>query len=126
MKIFFQRTEISGFRPPGRPKKWKAHAFEILESSVTERLEACQLESRDENKMWLVRYMEVMRLLILEDLLVVKSLCVPCFPPSYDILQRYVNMYHNCLSKLVRMKKGKNLGTDFNTNANNYIFTYLL
>lgn len=96
-----QRTEMSGFKPPGRPKKWKQHVFDILESSVTERLEASQLESRDENKMWLVRYLEVMRLLILDDLRVVKSLCVPCFPPSYNILERYVFMYHNCLSKLV-------------------------
>lgn len=64
-----------------------------------------QLESRKENKMWLVRYLEVMRLLMLEDLSVVKSLCVPCFPPSYRILERYVNMYHGCLAKLVTIPK---------------------
>jgi exocyst complex component 3 len=87
--------------PPGRPKQWRKMTFEILEASVTERLEASQLESRAENKMWLVRYLEVMRLLILEDLSVIKSLCVPCFPPAYEILERYVAMYHSCLSKLV-------------------------
>lgn len=39
-----------------------------------------------------------MRQLILEDLRVVKSLCVPCFPPHYDILKEYIKMYHNALS----------------------------
>lgn len=105
MVLYFgpKRFEISGFMPPGRLKEWRKMAFEILENSVTERLEASQLESRAENKMWLVRYLEVMRQLMLEDLSVVKSLCVPCFPPAYGILERYVNMYHSCLSNLVRI-----------------------
>jgi exocyst complex component 3 len=82
-------------------KKWKSAAFQILENSVTEELEACQIESRAENKLWLVRYLEILRLKILQNLLVVKSLYVPCFPPSYSILNRYVAMYHGCLAKLV-------------------------
>lgn len=49
--------------------------------------------------MWLVRYLELTRQLILEDLRVIKTLCVPCFPPSYDIFNQYVHMYHTCLSK---------------------------
>ncbi|CAG2061394.1 unnamed protein product [Timema podura] len=58
--------------------------------------------------MWLVRYLEdgevtfvtahLTRQLILEDLRVVKTLCVPCFPPQYDIVNKFVNMYHTCLS----------------------------
>lgn len=92
---------MSGFKTPGRPKRLKEKALRILEDSVTEKLEASQLEERAENKMWLVRYLEVMRQLILQDLLVVKSLCVPCFPPSYKILNCYVSMYHRCLSRQV-------------------------
>jgi exocyst complex component 3 len=107
-----QRNDTSGFLPPGRPKQWRQMAFDILEAAVTERLEASQLESRKENKMWLVRYLEVMRLLMLEDLSVIKSLCVPCFPPSYGILERYVSMYHNCLAKLVCIKNMKAMNYD--------------
>jgi len=92
---------MSGFMPPGRPKKLREKAFQILENSVIERLEGCQLDTRAENKLWLVRYLEVMRQIIHEDLLVIKSLCVPCFPPSYNILERYISMYHRCLSNLV-------------------------
>ncbi|XP_031339008.1 exocyst complex component 3 [Photinus pyralis] len=89
----------SGFIPPGRPKRWKAMAFEVLEKAVATRIEGTQIEERDDNKLWIIRYLELIRQLILEDLRVVKSLCIPCFPPRYDIMNRYVHMYHVCLSK---------------------------
>lgn len=28
----------------------------------------------------------------------VKTLCVPCFPPHYDIVNKFVHMYHSSLS----------------------------
>lgn len=40
-------------------------------------------------------------MLIAEDLQVVKDLCVPCFPPHYDIMNVYVMIYHNSLSEHV-------------------------
>lgn len=46
-----------------------------------------------------------MRQLILEDLRVIKTLCVPCFPPDYHILKEYVKMYHRAVSKFVRIYK---------------------
>lgn len=36
------------------------------------RMEGSQLESRDENKMWLVRHLEILRQLMIDDLKVVK------------------------------------------------------
>ena len=56
------------------------------------------MEDRSMDKMWLVRHLERTRQLVLEDLRVVKSLCGPCFPPSYDIVPKYVNMYHNAIA----------------------------
>ncbi|ODM87412.1 Exocyst complex component 3 [Orchesella cincta] len=61
-----QRTDISADlnHLTGRlPKKWKNHAFEILEyRSVTwNDWKSWPIGVRDENKMWLVRYLEVMR-----------------------------------------------------------------
>ena len=92
-----QREKQSGFKPPGRPKHWKKMALEVLERSVAQRIEGTHVDERD-NKMWLVRYLELTRLLILEDLRVVKTLCEPCFPPSWNIVEKYVEMYHTCLS----------------------------
>lgn len=88
----------SGFKPPGRPKCWKDLAFEVLEKTVDQRIQGTQVEEREDNKLWLVRYLELTRQVILEDLRVVKTLCVPCFPPRYNIVNQYVNWYHKALS----------------------------
>lgn len=88
----------------GRPKRWKAMAFEVLEKAVATRIEGTQVEERKDNKLWLIRYLELTRILILEDLRVVKTLCVPCFPPRYNIMDKYIRMYHTCLSRHVSNK----------------------
>lgn len=87
--------------PPGRPKNWRNKAFEVLECAVGQRVEGTRVDEREDNKHWLIRYLELTRQLILEDLRVVKTLCVPCFPPHYDIVNKYVNMYHTSLSTSV-------------------------
>ncbi|KAL3288425.1 hypothetical protein HHI36_002871 [Cryptolaemus montrouzieri] len=93
-----KQEKQTGFLPPGRPKRWKRMAFEVLEKSVATRIEGTQIEERSDNKNWLITYLELIRQLILEDLRVVKTLCVPCFPPRYNIIHEYIKMYHHCLS----------------------------
>lgn len=88
----------SGFKPPGRPKNWKDLAFKVLEQNVETRIQGTQVDEREDNKLWLVRHLELTRQVILEDLRVVKSLCVPCFPPRYNIVNQYINWYHKALS----------------------------
>ncbi|XP_059046344.1 exocyst complex component 3 [Achroia grisella] len=97
-QMSLQQQSQSGFMPPGRPKGWRTKAFDVLECAVAQRVEGTRVDEREDNKLWLVRYLELTRQLILEDLRVVKTLCVPCFPPHYDIVNKYVNMYHTCLS----------------------------
>ncbi|CAH2076344.1 unnamed protein product, partial [Iphiclides podalirius] len=97
-QMALQQQSQSGFMPPGRPKNWRSKAFEVLECAVAQRIEGTRVDEREDNKLWLIRYLELTRQLILEDLRVVKTLCVPCFPPHYDIVNKYVNMYHTCLS----------------------------
>lgn len=91
----------NGFKPPGRPKKWKEMAFRVLKSAVETRIQGPHVEDRKDNKLWLVRYLEMTRQVILEDLRVVKSLCVPCFPPRYNIMNEFIGWYHSCLSQHV-------------------------
>ncbi|XP_014257420.1 exocyst complex component 3 [Cimex lectularius] len=94
-----QRQKQSGFLPPGRPKRWKDMAMQVLEQSVAQRIEGTNVEDRATNKMWLVVHLELTRQLIMEDLKVVKTLCEPCFPKDYDIVKKFVMMYHNSLSR---------------------------
>ncbi|KAG8300590.1 LOW QUALITY PROTEIN: exocyst complex component 3-like [Homalodisca vitripennis] len=93
------RYSRSNFMPPGRPKEWRKMAMEVLQESVSQRIEGTQVDERENNKMWLVMHLELTRQLILEDLRVVKTLCGPCFPPHYNIVNEFVSMYHNCLSR---------------------------
>lgn len=87
--------------PPGRPKRWRAIALEALSGAVAQRIEGTRVNEREDNHLWLVTYLELTRQLILEDLRVVKTLCVPCFPPHYDIVNKYVDLYHSSLSASV-------------------------
>lgn len=95
-----QQQKLTGFLPPGRPKEWRSMLFRTISETVEERIEGSNIEKRDE-KLWLVKDLEIMRQLILEDLKVVKSICIPCFPPHYNILQEFVKMYHRAVSGFV-------------------------
>lgn len=92
------RKKQTGFIPPGRPKKWKEKMFNILERTVSTRIEGTQADTRESDKMWLVRHLEIIRKYVLDDLLVAKTLLDQCFPPHYDIFNRLLNMYHQALS----------------------------
>ncbi|KAK6061855.1 hypothetical protein COOONC_00477, partial [Cooperia oncophora] len=47
------------------------------------------------------RYLEVCRKVIVDDLQLARA-AVPCFPPDYQIYDRFVHMYHNCVCKRLR------------------------
>uniref|UniRef100_A0A0R3S2D1 Exocyst complex component Sec6 n=1 Tax=Elaeophora elaphi TaxID=1147741 RepID=A0A0R3S2D1_9BILA len=97
-----QRSSTNDFIPPGRPRKWREKCLEVIASTVKQRIEGNQLEDRSLNRQWLARYLEVCRLVLVDDLMVAKSAASPCFPPSYGIYDRFVAMYHNLLSGRVR------------------------
>jgi exocyst complex component 3 len=96
-ELTMKKCETTGFLPPGRPKQWRKRVFDILEEAVAERISGNQFEERGENKHWLVRHLEVTRMMMLEDLRVVKVACVQCFPPSYNIANLVLKLYHKCL-----------------------------
>ncbi|KIH67398.1 exocyst complex component Sec6 [Ancylostoma duodenale] len=96
-----KKSRGSAFMPPGRPRQWRKKAFEVLEKTVWSRVEGNQLEDRGLNKAWLARYLEVCRKVIVDDLQLARA-AVPCFPPDYQIYDRFVHMYHNCVCKRLR------------------------
>nr|XP_020030380.1 exocyst complex component 3 isoform X2 [Castor canadensis] len=55
------RKKQTGFVPPGRPKNWKEKMFAILDRTVTTRIEGTQADTRESDKMWLVRHLEIIR-----------------------------------------------------------------
>jgi len=93
------KQKQSGFLPPGRPKKWKEKCLDKLGESVEQKMEGNQLENRDDSKMWLVRHLEVIRMVMLEDLRIAKHHLAPCFPPHYDIFHHCVSLYHSVVGE---------------------------
>lgn len=100
-----QQQKQSGFLPPGRPKEWRRKTMEVLQKAVVDRVEGSKLEERADNKLWLVRDLELVRQFVLEDLRVVKWLCTPCFPERYNIFGEYVRMYNEVLGKYVSVNR---------------------
>ncbi|XP_076601047.1 exocyst complex component 3 [Chaetodon auriga] len=96
------RKKQTGFISPGRPKQWKDKMFEVLEATVSTRIEGTQSVTREADKMWLVRLLEITRKYVLDDLIVVKNLMVQCFPPHYNTFNRFFSLYHNAVSTRVK------------------------
>lgn len=66
--------------PPGRPKTWKKLCLAGIRKSIDMRFDSNQLELTDKtDKMWLVKHLERMRVLIIEDLIMVKVGTNFCF-----------------------------------------------
>ena len=92
--------ESTGFLPPGRPKCWQSKCMEKIKQQVLNTVEGLQLEDdRQQSKMWLVRYLELIRVQTQKDLRIAKTLCVPVFPPNYKILEMYIDLYHEAISQ---------------------------
>jgi len=92
------KQKQTGFLPPGRPKRWREICMAKLQKAVEEKIEGNQLESREEGKMWLVRHLEVIRMVMLEDLRIAKHHLTPCFPPRYNISQHCISLYHGAVA----------------------------
>ncbi|XP_054610836.1 exocyst complex component 3 isoform X2 [Dunckerocampus dactyliophorus] len=75
---------------------------DVLEGTVSTRIESTQAVTREADKMWLVRLLEITRKYVLDDLIVVKNLMVQCFPPHYNTFNRFFSLYHNAVSTRVK------------------------
>ena len=91
----------TGFLPPYRPRGWRRSCLERLRQDIFNKVEGNQLESREENKMWLVRHLEVIRIIMLEDLKTAKKHLVNCFPPEQNIFQHCLSLYHEAVTKRI-------------------------
>ncbi len=98
-RFCFERKELTDFTPPDRPRQWKKLCFELLRKSVKDRIEGNQLETREEHKYWLTRHLEMCRMVFLRDFRVITKTCLRCFPKQYDIVNRFLDYYHNCLKE---------------------------
>nr|CAB3243986.1 exocyst complex component 3-like [Phallusia mammillata] len=93
-----EQERASGFLPPGRPKRWREKAMETIRQAVDNRIDSDVYDDREADKMWLVKHLEILRRNILEDLRLARFLCIPCFPPAYNIFEQFLHWYHLSLA----------------------------
>ena len=109
-----EQQKKTGFLPAHRPWKWRKMCLDLLKESIFEKVEANQLETRAENKMWLVRHLEVIRIIMLEDLRTAKKHLVHCFPPEQNIFLYILSLYHEAITKqILRVRAAGLEGTEF-------------
>ncbi|XP_064405775.1 exocyst complex component 3-like isoform X2 [Halichondria panicea] len=112
IKDMLDEKSIPHSQLPGRPKKWKEKCLEILETSISNKFEELEPGEQEkmENKAWLVEYLTSVATFCYTDLQAIKDHGTKCFPPQYDILDKFIKWYHQCLVKLIseRVQKGLN------------------
>eukprot|EP00080_Pristionchus_pacificus_P022226 PDM82246.1 sec-6 [Pristionchus pacificus] len=95
-----RQIPMNKFMPPGRPRNWKDAALSIIGLSVRERVIDSQIEdNRATEKAWLARSLECTRIHVVADLLMARNLSATCFPPDYQMYDRFVGMYHESVQR---------------------------
>ena len=108
-----KRQELSGFISQGRPKCWRKRVFEILEEEVNDRILGSKLHERNENSNWLALNLEAMRIHVYNDLKIVKTAYVSCFPEKYNIVRRMLKLYHESVSTYLQEQSLTLEGNEF-------------
>ena len=100
-EYLIKQQKKTGYLPLNRPKSWRNKFLSKLCDGIIEKVEGNQLETRAENKMWLVRHLEVIRIVMLEDLKIAKKHLVHCFPPEQNIFQYCLSLYHSAVTNQI-------------------------
>ena len=99
-----RKKTYSGYVPPGRPKQWRDMVMESLKTSTENKLRI-NLDNTKEGA--LGKALTEIRFAIVDDLVKIKHLVANCFPPQYDIFERFVRWYHLALSNEIARLTGK-------------------
>ncbi|XP_051546018.1 exocyst complex component 3-like protein isoform X1 [Myxocyprinus asiaticus] len=93
-----ERRSASGHNrpmPPGRPRCWRKHFFEVLEEAVSSRFRSVSyLHTRGPG---LASHLSALQHGIMGDLSTVRNLLEQCVPPHYHITRAYLRSCHQFL-----------------------------
>ncbi|XP_054856730.1 exocyst complex component 3-like protein [Eublepharis macularius] len=92
-----QRPQAPGFLPPGRPKGWRQKFFQVLQDTVV--VAHFQTVPSEAQGQPLPKYLASLQSRILAELCIVKDLMVQCCPPHYNIINTFVALYHQGLTR---------------------------
>ncbi|XP_073515977.1 exocyst complex component 3-like protein isoform X2 [Phyllobates terribilis] len=90
------------WRPPGRPKHWRALFLKALEKGVCERVMAPELLWEDLSSADLAKRLKALQGGVVEELQSVVSVLMPCVPPHYDLARGVAFMCHHGIARYLR------------------------
>lgn len=91
------------YRPPSRPRRWRNMALNILKDMVYSRIESVTINAADNPHVTsvIISQLTLVGHCMLEDLKVIKSSLIDCFPSSYNIFAIMFGFYHSAVNKLI-------------------------
>ncbi|XP_077145140.1 exocyst complex component 3-like protein isoform X1 [Ranitomeya variabilis] len=90
------------WRPPGRPKHWKALFLKALEKGVCDRVMALEPLCENLSSADLAKRLKALQGGVVEELQSVVSVLVPCVPPHYDLARGVAFMCHHGIARHLR------------------------
>ena len=100
--------ESTGFAPSERPKTLRRECKEAIYKKFEEKIESCGILERATDKSWFSNHLFNINTQLINDLVDIKELCVPCFPPSYKIFNFSVKNVHNLISNYLKLVLDEN------------------
>jgi len=85
-----RRKTYSGFSPPGRAKRWRENLLELLKGKTEDKIRLKTDVDRSQSG-WLGKHLQHIKFLTVEELINVKHLIQACFPPSYNIFEKFTH-----------------------------------
>lgn len=85
-----RRKTYSGFSPPGRPKQWRENLLELLKNKTEDRIRLRGDVDKSQTG-WLGKHLTQIRFHCVEELINVKHLIQSCFPPTYNIFEKFTH-----------------------------------
>ncbi|KAF0990430.1 hypothetical protein HZS_4028 [Henneguya salminicola] len=97
----YQRTKDSPilYIPPSRPKAWASYIYSTVSDNIKQKIENIKSNINFDDKLAFTEFLERIRKLVADDISSIQTFAVRCFPPSYQILNRFCALYHAAISE---------------------------
>ncbi|KII70395.1 Exocyst complex component 3 [Thelohanellus kitauei] len=94
-------TSANVYVPSDRPKKWASFINQAIAESISESIAKIRTTIDSTDKFATTNYLEYIKNLIFTELMTIQTHAVRCFPPSYQILTRVTQTFHQVISEVL-------------------------
>jgi len=93
-----KEEQSGGFFPKDRPKNWRHECKSTIKQMIENKIHGLRIEERDQDDSWFSKHLGNICAHVIPDLMIIKSLVEPCFPPSFKVFHFCLGVLHQILS----------------------------